>query len=157
MFRVLVLLLILPLLLMPPGVCVCQFFPIGNAAASPAARDRNPSVGCASDPFPDCTCDSCHARAASAAPEGVDDQPARQPEQRPARGHGEHWPGCPAAVGNLPIGAAVPPVKVQADFVVAASFFTPITVTAVSPGRAATVPPRTGSPPLFISFCTLLI
>lgn len=160
MFRALVLLLILPMLLMPPGVCICQFVSIGNATAAPVptSPSHNPPVGQASDPLPGCTCDSCRrARTASAVPEGVDDQPTQLPEQPSAPGSGKHWPGCPAAVGDLPLNAAAPPVKVQADFVVAASFFTPITETVVSPHRAAPFLSPTSSPPLFISHCTLLI
>lgn len=156
MFRALVLLLILPMLLMPPGMCICQFVPIGNvsAASVPAPPDRHPSVGHDSDPRPDCTCDSCCRARAAAVPERGDDQPTQPPSDP---GPGKHLPGCPAAVGDVPLNAAVPPIKAQADLVATANFFTPITETLVSRDRTQPVPSRTSSPPLFISHCTLLI
>jgi hypothetical protein len=57
----------------------------------------------------------------------------------------------------VPLNAAVPPIKAQADLVATANFFTPITETLVSRDRTQPVPSRTSSPPLFISHCTLLI
>lgn len=160
MIRALVLLLILPMLLLPPGMCICQFVPIGNAPAAPvpASPDRQPSVGPASNLQPDRACDSCCRTRTAAVPECGDDWPTQPPAERPsAPGPGKHWPGCPAAIGDLPLNAAVPPVKVQADLVATASFFTPITETVVSPDRTAPLPPPASSPPLFISHCALLI
>lgn len=154
------LLLILPMLLMPPGMCICQFVPIGNASAGPvpASPDREPSVGYAADTRSDCACRSCQrAGTASAVPERGDDRPT-QPVGGPSDPWpGKHWPGCPAAVVDMPLNAAIPPVKVQTDLVAAATFFTPTTETVVSPDRAAPLPSPTGSPPLFISHCALLI
>ncbi len=161
MFRALVLLLMLPPMLMPPGMCICQFVPIGKVPVAPvsALPDRQSSVGHASNPRPDCTCDSCrHSRTASAVPEGGNDQPTQPPTGGPSGpGPGKHWPGCPAAVGDVPLNAAVPHVKTQADLVATTNFFTPITETLVSRDRTQPVPSPTSSPPLFISHCTLLI
>ena len=61
MFRVLVLCLVTPSLLMPPGICICQFVPhemasvstIGKPAASPASVARV------------CSCESCRSDAGS--------------------------------------------------------------------------------------------
>ena len=161
MFRVLVLLLILPPMLMPPGMCICQFVQIGNVPAAPvsALPDRQSSVGHASSPRPDCACDSCRrARTASAGPGRGDDQPTQPPSERPSGPWpGKHWPGCPAAVGDVPLNVAVPTITAQADLTTAAGFFTPIAETVVSSGCVAPVLPPAASPPLFISHCALLI
>lgn len=156
MFRALVLLLILPTLLMPPGMCICQFVPIGEVPAAPTSLShRHPSVGHAADPRPDCTCDSCRrSRTADTAPERKDDQPTRTPS---GPGPGKHWPDCPAAVRDVPLNVAVPTVTVQADVVATISFLTPIVEAVASPDHAARVSPPVVSPPLFISHCALLI
>lgn len=147
-------------MLMPPGMCICQFVPIENVSATPlaASPDRRGSVPHATDPRPDCNCNSCrHARAATVAPERGDGQPAWPPGGAPsAPGSGKHWPGCLAAMGDVPLATTVVPVAVQAD-VAATSFLTPVAAAVVSPDRVAPAPPPTASLPLFISHCALLI
>jgi hypothetical protein len=156
--RTLVLLLILPMLLMPPGMCICPFVPIGNATAAsiPAPPDRERSVGRAPSPQQDRACDSCCRARTSAVPQRGDDQPTLPQSERPST-PGKHLPGCPAAVGDLPLNVAVPPVKVQADFAAPDNFSTPVCETAAPSDCTRPVPTPTGSPPLFISHCTLLI
>jgi hypothetical protein len=161
MFRALVLLLILPPMLLPPGMCVCQFIPVGKASTAPvsAPPSRQTSLGHNTDPQPDCTCDSCrHARTAPTVPEGENEQAIRTPADGPSNpGPGKHLPCCPAAVVDVPLNVAVITVTTQVDLVVTAGFFTPVAETVVSPGRVAPVPPPVGSPALFISHCALLI
>lgn len=155
MFRALVLLLLLPLLLLPPGMCICQFVPIGKASPVPTSAPRA-TVGQAAEPRPDCTCDSCHRSQAAAAPERGDDRPT-QPPGGPAPVPAKHWPGCPAAIGDMPLNMAVPPVKVQVDLTATADFLTTVAEAVVSLDRTTPVSPPVGTPPLFISHCALLI
>jgi hypothetical protein len=157
MFRVLVLILMLPPMLMPPGMCICQFAPLGKASDAPlsASPGRPHAVGNSTDPRPDCTCDSCRrARTTAAVPEGRDDQPAGGPS---APGPGKHWPGCPAATGDAPLTTAIPTLTVQVDLSPAADTCIPVVIAVVQSGRAAPVPSPVISPPLFITHCTLLI
>lgn len=159
MFRALVLLLILPQMLMPPGTCICQFVSIGEASGSiPASTSPQPSPGRATGHRLDSPCDACHCSQSAALPERCDDQPSHAPDDGPSSPvPGKHWPGCPAVFGVAPFNMAVPTVEVQADFVATSGFCAPIAETVVPLDRAAPVSPSFGSPPLFISHCSLLI
>lgn len=155
MFRALVLLLILPPLLIPPGMCICQFVPIGKASAAPTPSPHA-SVGQAAGPRSDCTCDSCRRSRTAAVPERGDDRPT-PPPGGPVPVPGKHWPGCPAVGGLAPLSTVVLPAPVQADLVLAPDFYTPIAESDIPLDRTAPASPPFSSPPLFISHCALLI
>lgn len=158
MLRALVLLLMLPPMLMPPGMCICQFVPVGTASNPlPASSSRELSASHDASPRADCTCASCRSQTGSALPTGSDNQPTQSDDGPSRPGPGKHWPGCPAAADAAPFNMVVPAVTVQADLVAAAGFFTPVEVAVVSPVRPTPVPSPAHSPPLFISHCTLLI
>lgn len=154
MLRVLVLTLILPQTLLPQGMCICQFVTTGTPSAARQSRSpgRELAASHAATPRPDCSCDSCRSR-----PVLVDDRPAPHPGDAPSGpGPGKHLPGCPAAVGDAPLGPTVPSVTVPPDLVVTAHFFAPTAKAVVSPVRVPSVTPS-GTQPLYISHCTLLI
>jgi hypothetical protein len=156
MLRLLTLLLMLPTMLMPPGMCVCRIVSVGTASVAPrsASSDRLISVAHAANPRSDCTCESCRSRAAVAVPERGDDQPSRLPSDP---GPVKHWPGCPAAADAVPITMTVPVVTVPTDFVDAAVLLAPPAKTTIPPVRVASVPTPFAARPLFISHCSLLI
>ncbi len=158
MLRALALILILPPTLLPQGMCLCQFVPTGTPVASQSrSPGREPTASHAAPARPDCSCDSCRSqRAATDSAEAVD-RPVTPPGDTPTdRGPGKHWPGCPAAVGDAPLGPTVPSVTVLPDLVATPRFFAPTAPAVVSPGRIPSVTPS-GVPPLYISHCTLLI
>lgn len=156
MLRAVVLLLMLPSMLVPPGLCICRFVPIQATSLTSSPADRHLSTPHASNPRPDCSCDSCHARKTSTAPAHGDNRPADEPV---APAPVKHWPGCPAAADAAPLNMVVPVAAVPGDLLLtaAADFFTPIDGVVASPARASAVPLPTTSPPLFISHCSLLI
>mgnify|MGYP000988900277 CR=1 FL=1 len=92
MTRVLVLLLVVPSLLMPPGMCVCQYFRVVPQPHAPAV---------AAHAAPVCTCESCRASRSGESPgHTAPDQPVPS----------DHLPGCPAALDAAQTAAVVPPV-----------------------------------------------
>ncbi len=152
MARVLVLLLILPPLLMPPGMCICQFTPVANASpVSTIPAERRSAASHTQSPKKDCACDSCRSRGAVA---GHDNE---LPPREPVRGPTEHWPGCPAAADSLPLSLVLPTLTLEADFTFASEFVTATGEVANPVARILPLPPQTASPPLFISHCSLLI
>lgn len=155
MLRALVLLLLLPPMLLPPGMCICQFVPAENVPASPIAAAPK-SVAAHAGARPDCPCESCRERAASVSrDEG--DGPRTPDDATPRPGPAKHWPGCPAAVGAVPLTVVMATVAVPADFAAAVGFFAPTSAVGVPCARTAPVPPPTCSTPLYLSHCTLLI
>lgn len=155
MIRALVLLLILPTLLMPPGMCICRLMPAASATPTPAFPSGKTTASHAADPRPDCSCDSCRARAAALAHSGSGTEPT-SPSPSDS-GPAKHSPGCPAAADAAPLGLLLPTTTVQVDFVATSGLFTTISELVVSTVRVAPVPKLDCSPPLFISHCTLLI
>lgn len=156
MFRAFVLLLMLPTMLMPPGMCVCRFVPIGRSPAghSPAPESGSPLASQATPTSPDCACDSCRLRATLNFPTLPGDQPAHSPT---GPGPAKHWPGCPAEVGNLPFTPPAPNAAAQVNL--DAITHPPSLVVSVvsSHVRVAPLAPAFVSPPLFLSHCTLQI
>ena len=151
MARAFVLLLILPTLLMPPGVCICRIVPLAGEPVAPLSP-RHAALSHAVSPRPDCSCNSCRTRTAAAC--GQEDQ--TPPDRGPA-GPRDHWPGCPAAVGAVPLSMVVPTAAVTPEFPATVGFFTPVVEAVAFPARVTAAPSPAASPPLFISFCTLLI
>lgn len=92
MTRVLVLLLIAPSLLMPPGTCVCQCF---RGVTQPGTHVTQ----AATQHSPVCTCESCRESRAAEIPE-------HHAPAKPAPT--DHVPGCPAALDAAQVAAVVP-------------------------------------------------
>lgn len=155
MLRTLVTLLVSLQLLMPPGMCVCQFAPSGKASAASLHRSAPQNVSThISVPRSECRCDSCREDAASSdrnRPTPTDDAPAH-----PAPG--KHAPGCPAALGDMPTKMVTPAVELNLDAGHAASYVFSLSErlapVSLSRDRTSFTAP---APPLFISHCTLLI
>ena len=153
MLRTVVTFLVAVPLLMPPGMCICQFAP--TARASTPTRSGG-GAGHTADARPDCRCDSCRERAAPAGLpcRGEEDQPS--PDEGPFA-PGKHAPGCPAALGDVPTKMAASTVTIHLD-ANPVCFFSVVARPAGPAGRGReSATARAASPPLFISHCSLQI
>lgn len=154
MSRTLLLLLVLPSLLMPPGTCICRVLGVTNVPTAPQTSDSaggNISQH-AGNPQPNCSCESCRVRVDDA----ERDQPA--PPTRGPSSPGDHLPGCPAAVGAVVLDVIAPPVVSPAhDAVATIGIVTPVVEHTAALARVASETPPAVGPPLFISHCSLLI
>lgn len=159
MSRELVLLLTLPALLTPQGMCVCQFVPIAlTAAASRSAPTPDGfSADHAANAHPDCVCEACRSRAT--ADSGGNGRHRSSPDGGPNAPvpPGKHWPGCPAAADAVPLAVTAPAVAVPTDFLAAADQLSPLAEAIPSNFRVSPRPAPAAPRPLFISHCALLI
>ena len=147
MFRsVLTILVALPMLV-PPGMCVCQFAPVGSESAGTSFQLEVRHTAGRSD----CHCESCRVRVAD--DRGREAKPSDAPV---APGHGDHAPHCPAALGDLPTKMAVPAfaIHLDADVGFVSAVVEPIVIRARVRDSVHLV---MTSPPLFISHCALVI
>lgn len=154
MLRTVVTLLVVVPLLMPPGMCICQFAPNATAAAGTGGRtERGLRAGHTAAPHSDCRCDSCCNRT----PAGGDERGPMPTDDAPPAGPGKHAPGCPAVLGDVPTKMAAPVVTLHFD---APGGFTgtrlPDPASPAGRGRERSTVSAT-SPPLFISHCSLQI
>jgi hypothetical protein len=151
---VLALVAVLPML-MPSGMCLCQW-----SSAGPTATPTGGVSPAAKPPGPVCGCHHCHKHDGEAADDGDDtrvgtQRPGRVPDPGPCPR--DHRPDCPVVTG-LSIRVAVL-ADATAGYVCrpasAAEWACPPTaaVTSRGPPGPAAVP----SSPLFISHCALLI
>lgn len=156
MFRAFVLLLMLPTMLMPPGMCVCRFVPIGKSSAGhfPALSSRSLLVTHDAPASSDCACDSCRLRVVPNFPTHPGDQPAHSPS---GPGPAKHWPGCPAEIGNLPFTLPAPSAVAQVNLDAITDSPSLVVSVVSSHVRVAPLAPAFVSPPLFLSHCTLQI
>lgn len=153
MTRALLLLLVLPSLLMPPGTCVCRLLPVTNVSTTTrtsglTSEDITRHTG---NPQPNCSCESCRVR--------VDDAERDHPVP-PTRVPSvpDHLPGCPAAVGAVVLDVIVSPVLSPAlDPSATVGIVTPTVEHRPALARVTSEAPPTVDPPLFISHCSLLI
>ena len=157
MLRAVLTFLIAVPMLMPPGMCICQFASAGSAC-SPSAPLTAPLHDGGHPASVDCCCDSCRERAGAISAVSQEEEKPRPPD-RPASPHpGKHAPGCPAALGDIPNKMATAAVMLHLDASPAVGF-----VSAVVPATAPRSRDRdienfaVVSPPLFISHCALLI
>jgi hypothetical protein len=156
MFRAFVLLLMLPTMLMPPGMCVCRFVPIGKSSAGhfPAHSSRSLLATHDAPASSDCACDSCRLRATLNFPILPGDQPAHSPT---GPGPAKHWPGCPAEIGELPLPLPAPTAEALVALDAIADPPSSVVSVASSRVRVAPLAPDFVSPPLFLSHCALQI
>lgn len=157
MLRSVVTFLVAVPMLMPPGMCICQFAPTGKASAVTRSEVGQQRVGHTADSRTDCRCDSCRERAAAAGlPTGGEDGPSSSDEA--PFGPGKHAPGCPAALGDVPTKMAASTVTIHLDTNPVGCFVPPVVEPTASVGRGRVcVSHPAASPPLFISHCSLLI
>lgn len=158
MFKAAVTFLVGIQLLLPPGMCLCQFVLVDRAAPVDlplSTTTLQPSVTVTRIK---CSCDSCFHRVVSA--ERSDDIAALEvsPPRPIAPQPEKHLPGCPAELGDMPTKIAVPNVALQFDDYEsdlpmdwAIESERPLVLDFVQRTFASR------SPPLFISHCTLLI
>lgn len=162
MLRVLLTILVGLPMLMPPGMCICQFVPCGRAATDetrlPLSADGAAMVG--ADSGPSCGCVHRRSRSQQAKqefgkPGGLESIPVDPPSPWPLPG--QHAPGCPAAMTAATEKVALPTFQVNTLLVLALDFvgFTPVSVEVNRPAERVTIRPH--SPPLFLAFCRLLI
>lgn len=156
MFRTLVTFLVALQMLMPPGMCICQFAPTGKGSAATRFESGQRQVSHTADSRADCRCESCRERPAARLPSDGEDRPA-SPDEAPS-GPGKHAPGCPAAHGDVPTKTAASTTVTIPFDAHPLRFFSLAVVPAAPVGRAREGASRPAvSPPLFISHCTLLI
>jgi hypothetical protein len=162
MFRVLLTILAGLPMLMPPGMCICQFVPCGRASADetrlPVPTDG--AVTVAVDSGPSCGCghrrsQSQQAKQKPGKPGGLENIPVDHSAPNPLPG--QHAPGCPAALTAATEKVALPTSQLQTLLVLALDFVGSAPVSSEMDGPSERVTIRPHSPPLFLSYCTLLI
>jgi hypothetical protein len=158
MFRAVVTLLVTLPMLMPPGMCICQFVPIGTTHAGPLPVR---TVSHDADAGRHCTCVTCQTREQdpSAGEQSRDcGHPARPCGDGPSPPvPGKHWPGCPAALGTAPTKMVVAPATVPVDVGTGLCFTDPLVGPGILVRRVNSTPVPAISPPLYLSHCALLI
>lgn len=143
-------------MLMPPGMCVCQFVPCRTAAVPLATTQLLASQG--PRHAPDCTCCRSHRLEASADTSPRDYGPEATPgSPSPCPLPGKHWPGCPAALGVAPVQVALPTTAVLPDADLAGGRVQIVVEPAAPVLRVNASPVAPETPPLFLAHCTLLI
>lgn len=156
MFRAAVTLLVSLQLLMPQGMCICQFVPTGT---TPAPRPAGTTH--VADAGQHCACATCQTGEHPPADGKHRDcgDPGRPCEGEPsAPAPGKHWPGCPAAaLGAMPTKMAVAPAAVPLDAGPVLSFTLPPVEPRVLARGADSLPRPAVSPPLYLSHCAFLI
>lgn len=158
--RTLLLLLVAPALLMPPGMCICQFVPCGEMTGSGSADPSTLQWSGTSAAANGCTCS--HGREGSTGlktgygskAEHLGGCPAGG--EKPCPSPGKPWPDCPVVTGTAPDKFTTPsPVLVAWDLASVAVWS--LEVTAVPTGRIHYAPFRLASSPIFIRQCSLVI
>ena len=160
MFRALASLLVALPLLMPPGMCVCQFGPLGPVTAAASESAARPDGAC---PAGDRGCCG-HRKAAVKRKADGNDRPISSRLPVPGRGEGvpdrpdrPHEPGCPAL--RAPDHSKLAEQN-RASLILAVNRDGVSLAEGVLAGRSFDVPAQIrgqASPPLYLSFCTLLI
>jgi hypothetical protein len=159
--RTLLLLLVAPTLLMPPGMCICQFVPcggeMGTGRGNLAAALRQSSQTAKSGT---CTCEKSrsgsHGLRSIGAPTCQDHAVASGGE-KPCPCPGTPWPGCPAVTGEDQAKVAPESSPVLSSLDLACDFVRFAEVPAVRVAPIDFTSLRPAHSPLFISQCTLLI
>lgn len=154
MVRAAVLLLMLPSLLMPPGVCICQFVALRESPASsspvalPAPSDHSKRARS------ECSCTACRSHLDT---DQVDlGNGLARGEPSPIEEHG-HWPGCPAAINAVAHSLPLPVTTVPADVCSPPAVFTGVEPALIQPILMKDQTATAYSPPLFLANCSLLI
>lgn len=148
-------------LLMPPGVCICQFLPCAKAAANntrlPATRKVTPVL---SEGRSSC---NCHRHRVSVTIETANDggdvtsTSAKQSDPLPNDRH-QHAPGCPAAVQSADKSHFTGTPRLMLKDVTGVMALLPLLVH--RPGTVQsrpTISHRSADSPIFLTFCTLVI
>lgn len=153
---VLSLLAVLPML-MPPGMCLCQFVPAraGGSGALPSPVPAPTRVGTRHGDC--CRCESCRTSdtpSALADDTRTNHQPTDGPRPAPRPG----WPCCPAVLNAPGANTAVPTAPVLLTFTFPAGPVDLVTGLPCSPfDHADRDHEPSHGPPLFICHCALLI
>ena len=159
--RTLLLLLVAPTLLMPPGMCICQFVPCGGEMGTgrgDLSASLRPSTQTATSAT--CTCEKRRSGGQDQRSSGVstcDDCGSRTGGEKPCPCPGKHWPGCPAVTGEDQAKLAPPSSAVLFSLHLACDFVERVQDPAAPVCRLDFTPVRPVSSPLFISHCSLLI
>ncbi len=159
MFRLLLTILVGLPMLMPPGMCLCQFVPCGHASAD-ETRLPSSGEGAVNAVADSGGCGHCRSRSAQAKqepgkPGNRENVPVEDSDPVPLPG--QHAPGCPAALSAGTEKMALPTSQVQTLLLLALDC---VGFTAASTNANIAVERVTShvhSLPLFLSHCTLLI
>lgn len=159
--RTLLLLLIAPVMLMPPGMCICQFVPCGWEMGT-GRGDLSASLRSSSQTTTTvtCTCDKRRSGSQDHRSSGVSTSQDRETAsggEKPCPCPGKPWPGCPAVTGEDQAKVAPPPSAVLSSLDLACEFVQFVEVPAVPVARVDFKSLHPASSPLFICHCTLLI
>lgn len=164
MCRVLLTILVGLPMLMPPGMCFCQFVPYGRASAGdnslPFPTDHHVGAGKASGRSCGCCSSRCGSDPAERDPGKPGDQPtipAQDSDHVPLPGR--HAPGCPFAFTAATERVALPntPSPVQMLLVPIVNFVGFLTIRVKPTIPSVRVSNCIHSPPLFVVHCSLLI
>ena len=140
-------------LLMPPGVCLCQFVSVDHLQHSITTLQPSATVTRSQ-----CSCGSCLHRLVST--ERAEDAAVLEVSSpRPIAPQPEkHSPGCPAELGDMPTKIVSPGITLQSDEY--ESGFPLVWTSESTKPLVRDFERQTYTahfPPLFISHCTLLI
>lgn len=142
-------------LLMPPGMCICQFVPCGESTGSGLGgraeleRTRT-STGCSCAPRRGGT------QAAAGGIPACRDSGTTPGGQKSCPFPAKPWPDCPVVTGTAPDKFPTPaPVLFTLDL--ASVVVWSVEVPATPVGRVDHISLRPASSPLFISHCSLVI
>lgn len=159
MFQRLLLLLLVPSMLMPPGRCICQFAPGEAPTSPPGSISRQSSIEQVKNHHAndDCSCSSCRSQSEPVANANRETRHGHPANESPCQEPTKHWPGCPVAIGAAPIIWIVPAVTIPVNIAATVSCLMPLCSPTGSVVGPICVSTRTSGPPLFISHCSLLI
>lgn len=157
MLKLLVLFLVLPQMLMPSGMCICQCLSLAKSGPE-SHGDRTLTTSIGNNHRPECTCESCRLLVSAIDSTDIDTHDATSTDDPCHSKPDMHCPGCPATVGVLPVNATVPNVLVQTDLVDSENIVRFTLLAIVLPVHAvAPLDNPAILPPFFISQCSLLI
>ncbi len=158
MLRGLVTLLVSLQLLMPPGMCICQFAPHANEVSVATLRDGQNAAHHTTEELRSCRCTACLSQVThdrGTAPSELAQKPFQEEQNTPKPAN--HFPGCPAELGDMPTKMAVSNVILELDDFEAVSLVDRWIATDPVGREKDRLNFTPHSPPFFISHCTLLI
>jgi len=134
-------------MLMPPGMCVCQFVPCSDASTEYQETSSDTAAVAAER----CKC-STHRNAVELT---SSDEPVAK--SSPRHVPHDHAPGCPAKLGATPNKIAPPPLVAPHALDLVVSYFWVEAQSIASRGLADEVLVQGSPPPLFLAHCAFLL
>lgn len=147
MLRGIVLLLTALPMLMPPGICVCQF-----AHRSGNSNDSAQTTSATTLSATRCCKCSTHNDF-----ENFSDAGTTFANHSPSPEDPKHDPGCPAVLGTTPNKIVLASVVMPSEFGVATAILELVPSKAATFGRFQSDSITHSDPPLFLTYCTLVL